>query len=105
MSLEHAYLAWMERAKYVHLIPHSFTIVLFRTHSLHCQLEKLNTTVGLPPTYVEIFGSLVEPLLLSDRYSWVLVSVSVSKDPAFYYYFFDCAYARTNIENANCRKH
>ncbi len=39
-------------------------------------LEKLNTTVGLP--YVETLGSLVEPSLLSNRYSWALVSVSVS---------------------------
>ncbi len=46
--------------------------------SLYCRLrlEKLTSTVG--PTVCRTLGSLVEPSLLSDRYSWALVSVAVS---------------------------
>ena len=43
--LKHAYLAWVERAKYVHVFVH---FCLVHNHSLHCRLglKKLNTTVG-----------------------------------------------------------
>ncbi len=48
------------------------------TSTVDSGLEILNIhIVGLLTTVGLSLGSLVEPSLLSDRYSWVLVSVSV----------------------------
>ncbi len=65
------------------LISLSLCTVIIRTYRLSVDsgLEKLNTIVGLLGyylLYVEKLASLVEPVLLSDRYSWAFVSVSVS---------------------------
>ena len=45
LILKYAYLAWVERAKYVHVFVQFY---LEHNHSLHCRLglKKLNTTVG-----------------------------------------------------------
>ncbi len=76
--LEHAYLAWVERAKYVHLsLSHLFS--LFRRHSP--LVSEFNTIVGLLPTVYRDTRVLSRALaVLGSLQLGSRVCVRVSKD-------------------------